>query len=332
MDENTPPNSNIGSPVAAADDDNDTLTYSLENAGVSHFGIDSSTGQLRTGSSLDYETRNSYTAKVIATDPSGRSDSITVTITVNNVEEPGTVSLSWRQPQVGTEVEAVLTDPDGAVSGATWQWSRSDTKDGNYSNISEATSASYSPVSGDAGKYLRAKASYTDGEGSGKTAQAVSATGVREAPDSNHRPVFTVNSDAGYGCPDGTDTDLCLYARRSEPIGSGIYYPASATDEDRDEIRYSLEGDIASFDIDASTGDLLTKQLFRDVDVTAYTVTIKATDPSGEFDSIEATITPSGGKGKPVIEGPDEIRYPENGAWRVASYTAEIARGPITGW
>ena len=122
IDENTPPNSNIGAPVAATDYDNDTLTYSLENAGVSHFGIDRSTGQLRTGSPLDYETKNSYTVKVIATDLSGRSNSITVTITVNNLDEPGTVSLSWRQPQVGTELEAALTDPDGDVSSLTWQW------------------------------------------------------------------------------------------------------------------------------------------------------------------------------------------------------------------
>ena len=331
VDENTPPNANIGAPITADDPDSDTLTYSLENARVSHFGIHSSTGQLLVGSPLDHETGASYTVKVIVTDPSGGSDSITVNITVNNVEEPGTVSLSWRKPQVGKELEADLADPDGAVSGATWQWSWSNAKDGNYSNISGATSASYTPVAGDAGKFLRATASYTDGEGSGKTAQAVSATGVREAPDPNHPPVFTVQSGAGYDCPDGTDTDLCLRASRSEPIGSDIYYPASATDEDRDEIRYSLEGDIASFDIDASTGDLLTKRLFRDVDDTAYTVTIKATDPSGEFDSIEATITPSGGKGKPVIEGPDEIRYPENGTWRVASYTAEKTPDPITG-
>ncbi len=180
VDENTPPNSNIGRPVEADDDDNDTLTYSLENAGVSHFGIDSSTGQLRTGSPLDYETVESYTVKVIATDPSNGSDSVTVTINVNNVDEPGTVSLSWRQPQVGTIIEAALTDPDGAVSGETWQWSWSDTKDGSYSSISGATSASYTPVSGDAGKFLQAAASYTDGEGSGKTARMVSYRWVRE--------------------------------------------------------------------------------------------------------------------------------------------------------
>ena len=106
VDENTPPNTNIGAPITATDD-NDTLTYSLENAGVSHFGIDSSTGQLLVGSPLDHETEDSYTVKVIATDPSESKDTIDVTITVNNLDEPGKVSLSWKQPQVGTELDAV---------------------------------------------------------------------------------------------------------------------------------------------------------------------------------------------------------------------------------
>ncbi len=336
IDENTPPYSNIGSPVAAADDNNDALTYSLKNARLSHFGIDSSTGQLRAGSPLDYETRNSYTVKVIATDPSDSSDSVTVTITVNNVDEPGTVSLSWRQPQVGTELEAALTDPDGIVSGPTWQWSQPNGQNGDYSDITGATSASYTPVTGDAGKFLRATASYTDATASGKTAQMVSYRRVREEPSDNHAPAFPApdNSGGGYGCP-GSDPDrgVCLRVKRSSPVGAEIYQPARAEDPDDDEVRYSLEGpDVTSFGIVASTGGLLTKQLFRDVDQTAYTVTIKATDPSGEFDTVTATIRPSGSKGSPVVEGPEEIRYPENGTWRVATYTAENKRGPITGW
>ena len=336
IDENTPPYSNIGTPVAAADDNNDELTYSLENAGVSHFGIDSSTGQLRTGTPLDYETRNSYTVKVIATDPSNSSDSVTVTITVNNVDEPGKVTLSWRQPQVGTELEAALTDPDGIVSGPTWQWSQADSKNGNYSDISGATSASYTPEASDTDKFLRATASYTDAEGSGKTARMVSYRRVREEPSDNSAPAFPGPEDigGGYGCP-GTDPDrgVCLYVKRSAPVGARIYQPARAEDPDDDEVRYSLEGtDVAYFDIVASTGELITKQLFRDVDVTPYTVTIKASDPSGEYNTITATIRPSGRKGSPVVEGPDQVRYPANGTWQVATYTAENTRGRIRGW
>lgn len=42
-----------------------------------------------------------------------------MTITVNNVEEAGKVSLSWTRPQVGAEITASLTDPDHSISGTT---------------------------------------------------------------------------------------------------------------------------------------------------------------------------------------------------------------------
>ena len=339
VDENTPPNSSIGSPVTATDDDSDTLTYSLENAGVSHFGIDSSTGQLLVGSPLDHETKNSYTVKVIATDPSESKDTIGVTITINNVDEPGTVSLSWRWPQVGTAITATdPTDPDGGVSGVGWTWERSDphTSSTGWSPISGETSSSYTPVAADEHRFLRATASYTDQLGSGETAQAVSDKKTRTAPETNGPPVFPAPEDisGGYGCS-GSEPDrgVCMYVKRSTPVDAQIYQPVRAEDPDGDEVRYSLEGpDAESFDIVASTGYLLTKQLFRDVDKGAYAVTIRASDPSGASDTIAATITPSGSKGAPVVVGPDEIRYPENGTWRVAAYTAHNKLGAIEGW
>ena len=45
-----------------------------------------------------------------------------VTINVTNVEELGTVTLSSVQPQVGTDLTANLTDPDGEITGVTWKW------------------------------------------------------------------------------------------------------------------------------------------------------------------------------------------------------------------
>ena len=59
---------------------------------------------------------------------------------------------------------ATLTDPDGSVSSATWQWASSsdwdpDAGTGTWSDISGETSAAYRLVAGDVGKYLRATAS-----------------------------------------------------------------------------------------------------------------------------------------------------------------------------
>ena len=125
VDENSPSFHNIGEPVTATDLDDDKLVYTLENARTSPFTIVRATGQLQVGAPLDYETTSSYTVKVIATDTSDAKDTIAVTITVTNVEEDGKVSLTWTRLQVGAEVEASLTDPDGNVSGVTWHWEKS---------------------------------------------------------------------------------------------------------------------------------------------------------------------------------------------------------------
>ena len=85
--ENTAANTNIGAPVAANDPNGDTLAYSLEGTDAASFGIDGSTGQLRTSAALDFETKTAYTVVVKATDPDGLSDTIDVTINVTDVDD-----------------------------------------------------------------------------------------------------------------------------------------------------------------------------------------------------------------------------------------------------
>ena len=263
VDENTPPYQNIGLPVTATDPAYAPLTYSLENAGKSPFIIVESTGQLQTGAPLDYETQNTYTVKVIATASSGATDRITVTINVANVNEPGRVALFWDQPQKDTALKATLTDPDGNITGETWVWEKSSNRS-DWTIISGATSASYTPVTNDNRKYLRATVSYTDGEGGSKSAQAVSPRPVRAPPQGNRAPTFASAVTSGYTCPTGIVADYCLYASRSAAVGTELYNPAYASDPDGDEVRYLLEGaDAASFGIVSTNGYLITKTLVR---------------------------------------------------------------------
>ena len=84
--ENTPAGVNIGSSVSATDADDDTLTYTLGGTDAGSFSIVKSSGQLQTQVPLDYETKKSYTVTVTVSD-GGRTDAISVTITIIDVDE-----------------------------------------------------------------------------------------------------------------------------------------------------------------------------------------------------------------------------------------------------
>ena len=122
----------------------------------------------------DADKDNVYEVTVEATDAVSNTGTKNVKITVTNVDEDGTVTMSQLQPRVGVAITASVTDPDGDVSNVTWQWSRADADNGTFVDIAKATSATYKPVADDAAvtgddphaaMYLRATATYADGEG-----------------------------------------------------------------------------------------------------------------------------------------------------------------------
>ena len=197
----------VGEPVEAVDEDGDRLIYVLGGADASSFEIDS-VGQIVVGSSttLDYEIKGSYAVTVSVSDGKdvhGNTDSSVddvkeVTISVVDVEEDGSVSLSPSSPQVGEEMIASVTDPDnytpldnlGLILASvveSWTWERSDNADGLWVTIADSSTATYTPVVADKGQYLRATAVYTDRRGPAKTAREVSgvvAPGIPSAPTS----------------------------------------------------------------------------------------------------------------------------------------------------
>ena len=98
-------------------------------------------------------------------------------------DDDGTVTLSPTRPQVGSTVTATLRDPDGGVTGATWQWASSSNGTTGWSNLSGATSATYTVVDANVGDYLRATANYADAAGTGKSAEGITAAAVIEDDD-----------------------------------------------------------------------------------------------------------------------------------------------------
>ena len=225
--ENVAPGTAVGT-VSTTDTDGDTLTYSVSGTDATAFGsvfsLDTVTGAItvKTGATVDYETRASYSITIAVTDREDASgdmegmpntdDSVAVTINVTNVDEAGTVTLSVEQPELAIPLRAELADPDGGASGVTWQWAHGAAATGPFTDISGATDARHTPTSADVGKHLRATASYTDTEGSGKSAKAVAANAVN-AIGRKLVNNFGQGSDSGFG---GLDP---VHRRGSSPEG-----------------------------------------------------------------------------------------------------------------
>ena len=283
VDENTATATNIDVAVAATDADNDTLVYGLTGTDSSSFTIDSTSGQLKTSASLDFETDSSYSVDVtvhdgkdgIGGDDTTVDATIAVTISVNNLDEAGTVTLPATFTG-GTEATASVTDPDGTVSGASWRWARGNTATGSFSNISGATSATYEPVATDVGKYLRATVTYTDPEGSGKTASAVSSSTVG---GSNAAPTFDDGASTTRSFPENSGT------------GTNVGGVVAATDGDSDTLTYSMTGN-TRFNINTSTGQIKTAsgQSWNYEGTRNFQVTVNVRDSKDAAGNADAVI------------------------------------------
>ena len=307
----------MGEPVEATDADNNGLTYFLSGADATSFDISASSGQLRTRAALDHETKSTYLVNVTATDGSGGVGEVTVTIALNNLQEPGTLRLSALQAELGRELTAAVDDPDGIIGiivGA-WSWQRS-TDQVSWAAIDAATSASYTPVADDVGAHLRVTASYTDRAGGGQSAEAATASRVQE-PRGRRTPVFS----------EGASTTR--RTTKTAPPGVNIGAPVAATDGDNDRLSYSLGvADAALFDIVESFGQLRTRADLNSEDRDSYTVTVSVSDgkddqggPDPAVDAtIEVTITfgasppviiigPIGGGGGPSGPSPSEVDF-----------------------
>ena len=112
--ENTSANVNIGNAVAATDPENDTLTYTLSSTDAASFDIESTTGQLKTKSTLDYKTKSTYTVTVTVSDGS-LTDTITVTINVTNIAETSTATTTINIPDnnLRAKIETALGKASG---------------------------------------------------------------------------------------------------------------------------------------------------------------------------------------------------------------------------
>ncbi len=203
------------------------LTHTLSGADADSFSVDSASGQLRTAELLDYEVRDSYAVSVEIQHDNG-TDTIPVTISVLDVEEPGVLSVAPTTLRAGTVIRARLADPDGGMrpdQGIIWEWSVS-TDGARFTNVKtglpghftrEASEiATFTPDSAHVGKYLRVSVRYSDRRSAGhawsldKSAVWTSATRITAAtaalPELTVRPLvsgLSVPWDIAF-TPEGT--------------------------------------------------------------------------------------------------------------------------------
>ena len=141
VDENTPANRNIGTPIAADDADHHRLIYSISGADAAFFDVVASSGQLRTKGALDREFRGSYSFTLSVhdqldiwhlLDPTV-DVTISVTVTVVEVDEPpeisGTTTIGDYDENGSGDVAAyTASDPEGD-SNISWSLGGTDQAD-----------------------------------------------------------------------------------------------------------------------------------------------------------------------------------------------------------
>ena len=295
------------------------------------FAIGKDDGVLSFMESPDYEmatgggdegTANTYTVTVVATDADGQMSMEAVTIEVTNVDEAGTVTLDKVAPYPGILLTAMASDPDNVVSGSEeWQWSKSMSRNGSYTEIADADAADYTPTSNDVDYYLRATVEYDDQEGDGKRAMMTSAHQVQSFNSPNALPVFP-DQDPDTDGDQNTATTRMI--GENADAGMNVGDPVVADDANNDILTYTLGGTNAdAFEIDPATGQITvgddTELNFEGTP--SYTVTVTATDPAGANAEITVTIN--------LVD--DENEPPAITGTVPASFNEGIEGSPLTG-
>jgi len=331
---------------AVTDQDGGNVTVRHRITGDDHevLEFDSRVLTFKADHEPDFEMQSSYSITITATS-GGRSVSLDVTIEVVDGEDLGEVSLSQRQPQVGIEVHATPSDPDGGMRIRRWEWERSDAitvdEDGNpsaecredpdmplnvvdpnsWTTIDEASTAAYTPEPADVDRCLRATVFYTDNFGD----REERATEVFEAPVQSRRtanaaPTFV---DQDLNSPGDQSVRTSRKIAENTEAGQSIGSPVAAFDDDDNLLIYALSGaDAAFFSLSRNDGQLKTKASLNFEARNSYAVVVTATDPSGASDSIQVTINVTDVHDPVHITGVSSVSYVENGTDPVASFTA----------
>ena len=289
--ESAGPNAPVGAPVTATDSDGDDLTYTLRND-RGYFTIDahgSTAGQIRVapGATLDHETHREVVVSVDAADLSTASDTIRVTITIEDVNEaPHGVSDLVFSPEDEPVTIRVLendTDPDD---------------DELTVNIVRQPVNGTLTVDDPVNPGDRPTVTYTPREENFNGADSFTYKAQDTGNLLSVETTVAVIVDAVNDPPTFVESMPTRLVSESAQAGDAVGAPVTATDIEGQPVTYSLSGEEASkFTIHVGSGQITVAGGVT-FDITmepTYTVTVTATDseraPRRKSASVEVTIS-----------------------------------------
>ena len=285
--ENTRSGQPVGTGVEAGDEDGNRLTYSLKGPGADLFTINSS-GQIRTKSALDYESREFYSVTVQVDDGQKKDNSTaakSVTIRVRDIVEtplraraprvtgiPGSttsVGVTWDEPE--------NTGPAITEYGVEYRLAGSSNGWDEWPHYGVDRSTIITRLTPGTRYEVRVRARNEDGW---SQEWSPSGTGSPNPDVANRNPTFSGGART-FSVPENT------------PPGTDVGTLITATDRDNDALTYSLEGtDEDSFSIlsTAGGGQIRTSAELNHEEKQSYSVTVRVIDGRGGSDAVNVTI------------------------------------------
>ena len=299
--ENTPANQNIGSVVSATDEDtSDTLRYTLSgDPDADSFNIDARTGQLKTKAALNYETENEYKVTVGVSDGNGGTDTIAVTI---NVTDANDAPIFASDSTTRLVVENTPANQNIGIAVSATDEDTSDTL--RYTLSGDPDAASFDIDTRNGQLKTKAALNYEN-----KNAYQVTV-GVSDSKGGTDTITVTISVTDANDAPVFASHTTTRSVAEGTSANQNIGVPVSATDEDRDTLRYTLSGtDAASFDIDTRTGQLKTSAALNYETKNAYQVMIEVSDGNSGTDTLTVAILITDENDAPVfVEGDSTTR------------------------
>ena len=279
------------------------LTYSLNGTDAAAFNINAATGAVTFINAPIYETKNSYSINVTATESSGLATTQNVNINIIDVAPTFSSSPVISVPEGTSTNTTVYTATAVEPGGSTITYSLVSGGDASNFSINASTGA----VTFNSVPNYEVKNSYSF------TVQATEATGLSSTQ------VVTINimdvppvflSPTTVSVPEGISTTTAVYIASAQESGGGA-------------VTYSLVsgGDASDFSINASTGAVSFNSIPSYEMKNSYSFTVQATEASGISSTQGVTINIT--DVAPVITSPTSISVPEGTSSSIIVYTAQ---------